>query len=412
MPKARQGRTDFCLAPVPDWQLVGEDRGRCCFYRPFSQQIDGVVVGRAEAADIAARGGRCGHNQFDPTTLVCQLPPGAPAPPAPARRPPTRAPGRGSGTVRRRRRRCARPLLAAMLAAHGGDPVARAQPRGERSGPRAGPLRQRHGRDRGQSAGARGPLPGTAEPRRRRARARARGRPLRPGRDGAPSRLYFRGVHELHADYLAAPISPPGSRAGPGPARPGARTSRRPTATRPCSPRTSPPTRSRPGTAVNRTAPSSSACAPSALASGTAIASASRSTTTPAPCCSAISRPRPCDSWLSQGVDRLERHAAGRQPTGPRRCPPGDAGRRRRGALRAHHPAGCGGRGDRGAGTRPAEVWKGWIPVVPLLQALMAVTVAAPFARLTASASDASGAARSLFAVSAPPIAPPWRPCW
>jgi hypothetical protein len=34
MPKAGQGNRDFCLAPRPNWTLLGEDRNHCCFFAP------------------------------------------------------------------------------------------------------------------------------------------------------------------------------------------------------------------------------------------------------------------------------------------------------------------------------------------------------------------------------------------
>jgi pimeloyl-ACP methyl ester carboxylesterase len=34
MPKAGQGNRDFCLAPRPNWTLLGEDRNYCCFFAP------------------------------------------------------------------------------------------------------------------------------------------------------------------------------------------------------------------------------------------------------------------------------------------------------------------------------------------------------------------------------------------
>lgn len=39
MPKAGQGNRDFCMAPRESWTLLGEDRGRCCFFAPREWKV-------------------------------------------------------------------------------------------------------------------------------------------------------------------------------------------------------------------------------------------------------------------------------------------------------------------------------------------------------------------------------------
>lgn len=95
------GRPPRCEPPRESWKVLGEDRGRCCYFAPFDQPINGVIVPIGDVGGYSRKGWRCGVNQADPAqrTAICIPPSGErpedPPPERPGLQPPAQVPPSG-----------------------------------------------------------------------------------------------------------------------------------------------------------------------------------------------------------------------------------------------------------------------------------------------------------------------------